>query len=81
MASYRTSNICEISIQLLSFHRAMSARSDNRAIGISQIFDVQVEAAQADFFSVISPDKSRSLWSMLYTFNQLWVERLMKQPR
>ena len=40
----------------------MSARTDNRAIDISQIFDVQVEAAHADFFPVISPDKSRSLW-------------------
>ena len=40
----------------------MSARTDNRAIDISQIFNVQVEAAHADFFSVISPDKSRSLW-------------------
>ena len=50
MASYGKSNICEISIELLSFHRAMSARTDNKAIHISQIFDVQVEAAHADFF-------------------------------
>ena len=57
-----TSIISEISIELLSFHRAMSARTDNRAIDISQIFDVRYEAAHAPIFSVISPDKSRSLW-------------------
>ena len=58
---YGTSDICEISIELLSFHIATSARTDNRAIDISQIFDVRYEAAYAYLFSVISQDKSRSL--------------------
>ena len=44
-----------MSINLLSFHRAMSARIDNRAIDNSQIFDIQHEAAHAHMFSVISP--------------------------
>ena len=46
---------------MLSFHRATSARIDNRAVDISQIFDVPLEAAHAHIFSVISPEKSRSL--------------------
>ena len=48
-------------MELLSFHRATSDRTDNRAIDISQIFDVQHEAAHAHMLSVISPEKSRSL--------------------
>ena len=61
-ASYGASNIYEISLELLSVHRATSARTDNRTIDISQIFDVRYEAAHAHIFSVISPEKSRSLW-------------------
>ena len=60
-ASYGTSIICEMSIKLLSFHIAMSARIDNRPIDISQIFDVPLEVAHAHIFSVISPEKSKSL--------------------
>ena len=61
-ASNDASNICEMSIELLSFHSATSARIDNRAIDISQIFDAPLEAAYAHIFSAISSDKSRSLW-------------------
>ena len=60
-ASNGTSNICEMSIELLSFHRATSARIDNSSIDISEIFDVPLEAEHAHIFSVISPEKSRSL--------------------
>ena len=39
---------------------ATSAPIDNRAIDISQIFDVPLEAVHGHIFSVVSPEKSRS---------------------
>ena len=50
-ASNDASNICEMSIiELLSFHSATSARIDNRAIDISQIFDAPFDAPRTRTF-------------------------------